>query len=95
MLLPPLPERFMHDQAHDYLRACQSVYQKVSQTAEAGGVWQLPAGALESFDSSVLAVCLSLSRTAKAHGASLELLNCPQRLNDLSNLYGVNALLTA
>jgi phospholipid transport system transporter-binding protein len=95
VLLPPLPERFTHDQAQVYLRSCQSVYENAAQAAAGSGVWQLPAGALESFDSSILAVCLSLSRMATAHGASLELLNCPQGLHDLSVLYGVDTLLTA
>jgi phospholipid transport system transporter-binding protein len=58
-------------------------------------VWQLPAGALVEFDSSALAVCLSLQRRAQAQGARLQLLDCPGRLKDLSTLYGVHELLAA
>lgn len=92
LTLPALPARFTHAQVQAFLQSCQGVVASASQGAT---VWQLPAAALEAFDSSALAVCLSLQRQAKAHGATLELLDCPSRLKDLSVLYGVNELLAA
>jgi phospholipid transport system transporter-binding protein len=92
LVLPSLPERFTHTQVQAFLLACQQ-----SMAAQAAGctVWQLPAGALVEFDSSALAVCLSLQRQAQAKGAQLQLLDCPNRLKDLSTLYGVHELLAA
>lgn len=92
--LPPLPNRFAHAQAADYLKACEQIWTH-SPAAAPGAVWELPAGALQSFDSSVLAVCLSLSRQAQSKGARLRLQDCPLRLQDLSSLYGVKELLAA
>lgn len=91
-VLPPLPERFTHSQVHNFLQACQQV---LASHSAAAPVWQLPAGALVEFDSSALAVCLSLQRQAHAKGAQLQLMDCPARLRDLSTLYGVSELLAA
>lgn len=92
LVLPPLPERFTHAQVHDFLQACQQILASNKEPAE---VWQLSAGALVEFDSSALAVCLSLRRQAHAASAQLSILDCPSRLRDLSTLYGVNELLAA
>jgi phospholipid transport system transporter-binding protein len=92
LVLPPLPERFTHTQVQAFLLACQ---QALATHGAGCTVWQLPAGALVDFDSSALAVCLSLQRQAQAKGSQLQLLDCPKRLKDLSTLYGVHELLAA
>jgi phospholipid transport system transporter-binding protein len=90
--LPPLPPHFTHGQVHPYLQVC---HQALLSASAATATWELPAGALQVFDSSVLAVCLSLQRQARAQGGQLVLLDCPERLKDLSVLYGVQELLAA
>jgi len=92
LTLPALPERFTHGQVQAFLQACEQVLASATQSATC---WQLPAAALQEFDSSALAVCLSLQRQAQAKGARLQLLDCPSRLQDLSRLYGVDELLAA
>ena len=92
LTLPALPERFTHGQVQGFMQSCQQILLPGQSTAK---VWQLPAGALVEFDSSALAVCLSLQRQAQAQGAQLQILDCPPRLRDLSTLYGVHELLAA
>ena len=93
LILPPLPARFTHTEVKVYLQACQLVLPSGGQ--QVAKVWQLPAGALLEFDSSALAVCLSLRRQALAQAAEFQILDCPSRLRDLSTLYGVYELLAA
>lgn len=92
LILPALPELFTQIQVKGFMDECQRI---LASGQSAAKVWQLPAGALVEFDSSALAVCLSLRRQAQAQGAQLQILDCPARLRDLSTLYGVHELLAA
>ena len=53
----------------------------------------LDASALQVFDSSAVAVLLALRRNLMSQGKRLQVLQRPQRLNDLVTLYGVDELL--
>ena len=55
----------------------------------------MDAGALQQFDSSVLAVLLDCRRAAVAMGLSFKVDHLPPRLRQLAGLYGVSDLLSA
>lgn len=71
-----------------------------AKSALADGLARIDAGAtavdcaaLTQFDSSALAVLLAWQRAAKARGATLDILNLPQKLASLARAYGVDALI--
>jgi len=55
----------------------------------------LDASGLQAFDSSALAVLLTLRRRAQAQGGVLQVQGMPERLQGLAALYGVADLLAA
>jgi phospholipid transport system transporter-binding protein len=56
---------------------------------------QLDASALQTFDSSVVAVLLALQRRLASHGQKLQVCQRSDRLQALLTLYGVAELLPA
>jgi phospholipid transport system transporter-binding protein len=58
-------------------------------------VVQLDASALQTFDSSVVAVLLALQRRLATHGQRLQVCQRSERLQALLTLYGVAELLPA
>jgi len=62
--------------------------------ASAQGQCVVDVGALERFDSSALALLLSLRREAQARGVSLVWQGASGRLTDLAALYGIDGLLS-
>ena len=48
--------------------------------------------ALAHFDSAALALVLELARRARAHGSVFQLRGVPQRLQDLSAVYGLETI---
>ncbi|PXW97139.1 phospholipid transport system transporter-binding protein [Sphaerotilus hippei] len=83
-----LPQRLTHDQA----RACSAAL-IAQMTAQGTKATVLDASALQVFDSSALAVILSLRRAAGAAGGSLLLQGLPVRLQSLARLYGIDTLI--
>ena len=84
-----LPATLTHAQASACLR-------DLSQTLAAQpGAAVLDASALNSFDSSALAVLLALRRECARAGKRFAVQGLPQRLRDLAALYGIEALLTS
>jgi phospholipid transport system transporter-binding protein len=59
------------------------------------GVVELDASALQTFDSSVVAVLLALQRRLLTRGQSLQVCHRSERLQALLTLYGVAELLPA
>jgi phospholipid transport system transporter-binding protein len=55
--------------------------------------YQLDLAALDTFDSSALALLLDLRRSAISDGAVLGIHNAPAKLTQLATLYGVNELI--
>ncbi len=82
-----LPATVMHAQAPACLRDVQA------QMGTSQGAVQVDAQALETFDSSVLAVLLACRRQALAAGRTFEVHHMPERLQSLAHVYGVNGLL--
>ena len=82
-----LPATVMHAQARACLRDVQA------QMGTSQGAVQVDAQALETFDSSVLAVLLACRRQALAAGRAFEVHHMPERLQSLAHVYGVNGLL--
>lgn len=82
-----LPATVMHVQAQACLRDVQA------QMRAGQGAVQLDAQALQTFDSSVLAVLLACRRQALAAGRTFEVHHMPERLQSLAHVYGVNGLL--
>lgn len=87
--LPALPQRLTHAEAVRCLAECESVLRQ----ADTGSRAVLDATALREFDSSAVAVLLALGRAARQRQVVLELHGLPQRLRELSALYGVGELL--
>ncbi|MEY4507570.1 MAG: hypothetical protein RL297_2148 [Pseudomonadota bacterium] len=83
-----LPERVVFADATALLTALRS-------TAPTAPVVQIDASALQTFDSSVVAVLLALQRQLVARGQSLQLCQRSDRLQALLTLYGVAELLPA
>lgn len=93
-----LPERVTLTEAASVLRdlLAQLHDAKVppaTVTPTATPVMHLGAGALQRFDSSVLAVLLGLQRAAQARGLGLVLAHVPQRLRDLMRVYAAEPFL--
>lgn len=55
---------------------------------------QVDASALQSFDTSAIALLLQARRLAKAAGRALEVTGAPAKLAELARLYGVEELLS-
>lgn len=61
--------------------------------APSGQPFEVDAGALSAFDTSVLALLLDLGRAARARGVSVEVSRAPPKLHQLAQMYGVAELL--
>ncbi|MFT7723144.1 MAG: STAS domain-containing protein [Roseateles sp.] len=61
--------------------------------AAAGREVRLSAAGLTDFDSSALSLLLSASRQCLEQGATLKLLDAPEKLRELARVYGVAELL--
>ena len=83
-----LPERVTLTEATQVLTVLES-------RLPATGVVQLDASALQTFDSSVVAVLLALQRRLATHGQKLQVCQRSDRLQALVTLYGVAELLPA
>jgi phospholipid transport system transporter-binding protein len=83
-----LPERVTLTEATQVLTVLES-------RLPATGVVQLDASALQTFDSSVVAVLLALQRRLATHGQKLQVCQRSDRLQALLTLYGVAELLPA
>ena len=83
-----LPERVTLTEATQVLTVLES---RLPTT----GVVQLDASALQTFDSSVVAVLLALQRRLATHGQKLQVCQRSDRLQALLTLYGVAELLPA
>jgi phospholipid transport system transporter-binding protein len=83
-----LPERVTLTEATQVLTVLES-------RLPATGVVQLDASALQTFDSSVVAVLLALQRRLATHSQKLKVCQRSDRLQALLTLYGVAELLTA
>jgi phospholipid transport system transporter-binding protein len=73
-----------------------------AKRALAAGLAHIEAGAtavdcaqLTQFDSSALAVLLAWRRAAQARGSALAIVNVPDGLASLAQVYGIDALFTA
>lgn len=87
-----LPLRLTHVEAEPSLA---DLTMTLRREAGNGAEVVLDLAALETFDSSVVAVLLALRREADALGCVLRLQGMPTKLRDLTILYGVNGLLPA
>ena len=83
-----LPERVTLTEATQVLTVLES-------RLPATGVVQLDASALQTFDSSVVAVLLALQRRLATHCQKLQVCQRSDRLQALLTLYGVAELLPA
>ena len=83
-----LPERVLLGDATAVMLALQS-------NIPSAPVVQLDASALQTFDSSVVAVLLALQRQLASHGQRLQVCQRSERLQALLTLYGVAELLPA
>ena len=83
-----LPRELTHAQA----RACAQALNAGIDAAAVRHV-EVDASALQSFDSSALAVLLGGRRTALAAGKTLAVMGLPAGLQSMAALYGVRALL--
>jgi phospholipid transport system transporter-binding protein len=84
-----LPETLTLNEARDTLRLL-----KVSLEREAEPLLVIDGSQLQRFDSSALAVLLECRRLAQAWGKRFELTALPEKLGELSRLYGIDELLT-
>lgn len=91
LVLPALPAQMTHETAQAYWAECEAGLRAVP----AGQVLLVEAAALQTFDSSVLAVLLAVRRAAQSRQATLQVQNLPPRLRDLAAVYGVSELLPA
>lgn len=85
-----LPERLTLDTAVPTLDAL-----KRTLATATGPVVTVDTGALQTFDSSAIAVLLELRRDLLAQGKTLHITSWPQQLQSLVALYGVGELLQA
>jgi phospholipid transport system transporter-binding protein len=83
-----LPERVLFGDAAAVMLALQA-------GVPTDPVVQLDASALQTFDSSVVAVLLALQRRLATHGQRLQVCQRSERLQALLTLYGVAELLPA
>jgi phospholipid transport system transporter-binding protein len=84
-----LPESIMQDQAQAVAMSLTSAMTQMSL----GAVVTLNASALTHFDSSALAVVLACRRTVLGCGGEFQLINLPEPLLALAQVYGVTELL--
>lgn len=77
---------------HPFATACAAGLRQAAR-AEPGAVVVADAGALQTFDSSALAVLLDCRREALAAGKSFAVSGLPPRLRELARLYGVASLI--
>ena len=82
-----LPRQLTHAQANGCARAL-GLHARAS-----GNDWTVDVSALQSFDSSALAVLLDGHRQAQQSGQRLKVIGWPPRLLALAKLYGVYELL--
>ena len=83
-----LPSTVGLEEAKDVLSRLQQAV-----AADPADPWIVDAAALQSFDSSALAVLLECRRLAQASNRSMVLRDPPPRLKQLARLYGVATLL--
>jgi phospholipid transport system transporter-binding protein len=62
--------------------------------AEDSGPLRIDASALQSFDTSTIALLLQGRRLAQAAGRGFEVIGAPAKLRELARLYGVEELLS-
>ena len=84
-----LPPALTHDRAAEFARGLKALV--VSQPA----VVVADASALQTFDSSALAILLACRREALAAGKTFAVYSLPERLRQLAVLYGVAGLFPA
>jgi phospholipid transport system transporter-binding protein len=83
-----LPERVTHDQAQAVVEGLLSVVQTQP------GPMVLNASALQTFDTSALAVIMACMRAAQSRGVELSVQGLPERARSLAQVYGVAELLS-
>ncbi len=72
-----------------------ALMREVSAALESGsGAASIDAAALQSFDTSVVALLLHAGRLAQASGRPLQVVGAPAKLVQLAQLYGVDKLLS-
>ena len=81
----------IHADAKGYLASCEAALGKLGPAARV----EVDAAQLATFDSTAIAVLLSLRRTVTARQGVLDILNLPTQLRDLATVYGVSELLPA
>lgn len=86
--LPALPVRLTHGEAQAWVDQWLAGFERAP-----GSAVQVDASALETFDSSALAVLLEARRRALAAGRPFGVQGMPARLHQLAVLYGVDTLL--
>jgi phospholipid transport system transporter-binding protein len=62
--------------------------------AEGSGAFTIDASALQSYDTSTVALLLQAHRLAKGAGRAFEVVGAPAQLAELARLYGVEELLS-
>ncbi|MDZ7591716.1 MAG: STAS domain-containing protein [Rubrivivax sp.] len=62
--------------------------------ADGSGTLRIDASALQSFDTSAIALLLQARRLAQAAGRGVEITGAPAKLAELARLYGVEELLS-
>ena len=82
-----LPASVTMQQASAVLRQVESAL------PAAGGRLAIDAGALQAFDTSLIAVLLQTLRSAQVRGTAVQVVRAPAKLVDLASLYGVLPLL--
>jgi phospholipid transport system transporter-binding protein len=80
---------------HARANACAKALREALRLSRGAPVVRVDAGALQQFDSSVLAVLLDCRRDVVAMGWQFEVDCLPERLRQLAALYGVAELIPA
>ena len=80
---------------HARANACTKALREALRLSQGAPVVRVDAGALQQFDSSVLAVLLDCRRDVAAMGWQFEVDRLPERLRQLAALYGVAELMPA
>jgi phospholipid transport system transporter-binding protein len=78
---------------HARANACTKALREALRLSQGAPVVRVDAGALQQFDSSVLAVLLDCRRDVVAMGWQFEVDRLPERLRQLAALYGVAELI--
>jgi phospholipid transport system transporter-binding protein len=72
-----------------------ALLQRLQQTLDSNsGPVRVDASALQSFDTSAVALLMHASRLARAAGRGFEVVGAPPKLEQLARLYGVEDLLS-